>query len=146
MERDNRGDLTGLSPILRAIVSHWQPLKRKLIWSMLLSFALWNFPFIYVALFFPFLSYHWEITSPSFEQSYAPNFQMCQLGLLGSRSLDGVRSANDLLGNWLLWKMKEWGEDIDLGRGSLRLCADLTPMEEKSRGSRIGQGEPQIMI
>ena len=47
--------------------------------------------------FLPFHSYYWETTSPSFEQSYVPNFQMCQWSLLGSGYLDGVRSTNDYI-------------------------------------------------
>lgn len=41
-----------------------------------------KFPFHLSYTFLPFLSYHWGITSPSFEQSYVSNIQVCQLGLL----------------------------------------------------------------
>lgn len=47
--------------------------------------------------FLSFLSYYWETTSPSFEQSYVPNFQMYQWSLLRSGYLDGIRSTNDYI-------------------------------------------------
>lgn len=96
--------------------------------------------------FTPFLSYHWEITSPSFEQVYVPNFQMCQLGLLGSRSLDGVSSTNDYWRTNSCERQKSEEKRQNEAGDDFRVCADVTPKKEKGRGSRMGQGEPQIMI